>query len=55
MRGKKAKPPHDLRHDPLLRVQVVVPRSLCWMLAGSAIGHFNHFVTMLHEIGRFIL
>ena len=41
--------------DPLLRVQLTVPRWLCWMLAGALLGNVNDLGPLLHTIARLLL
>ncbi len=56
MSGKKNPVPgSDPGRDPLLRVQLTIPRSLCWMLAGALLGNLNELGPLLHGLARLML
>jgi hypothetical protein len=52
---KKPATPNEPAHEPLLRVQLTIPRSLCWMLTGALLGHLNDVGPLLHGLGRLLL
>jgi hypothetical protein len=51
---KTPTPDSDPGRDPLLRVQLTVPRSVCWMLAGALLGHLNDLGPLLHVLGQLV-
>ena len=55
MSDKKPAAGGDPGRDPLLRVQLTVPRSLCWMLGGALLGNLHDLGPLLHHIGRLLL
>jgi hypothetical protein len=53
--AKNPTPAGDPGREPLLRIQLTVPRSLCWMLAGALLGNLNDLGPLLHGLGRLLL
>ncbi|GAA2509634.1 hypothetical protein [Winogradskya humida] len=41
MSAKNPTPDSGPEREPVLRVQLTVPRSVCWMLAGALLGNLN--------------
>jgi hypothetical protein len=44
----------DPVREPLLRVQLTVPRWLGWMLAGAMLGNINDLGPLLHDIAQLL-
>ncbi|MFI7438210.1 hypothetical protein [Micromonospora haikouensis] len=40
--------------DPLLRVHLIVPKSLAWMLTGAVLGNLNDVGALLSALGKLL-
>ncbi|MDG6108813.1 hypothetical protein Daura_06140 [Dactylosporangium aurantiacum] len=44
----------DPNREPLVRLQLTVPRSVLWMLAGALLGNLNDVAPLLNALGRLL-
>ncbi|WP_167517418.1 hypothetical protein [Micromonospora orduensis] len=45
---------NQAEQDPLMRVHLTVPRSVCWLLAGALLGNLDDGGAILSAIGALL-